>query len=82
MTGEGEHQGEALDPVEALAALGAQWSPDFAAYAAGELDAARVRCALCLAAPCECPPFGSPEYFALIDRRHGRGHAEAEGGPE
>jgi hypothetical protein len=64
---------EALDPVELLAALGALISPDFDAYAAGELDAAEVRCVLCERAPCGCPPFGTPEYFALIDRRHGRG---------
>ena len=28
--------------------------------------------ALCQHAPCDCPPFGTPEYFALIDARHGR----------
>jgi hypothetical protein len=56
-------------PAEGISAL---WSPDFDAYAGGVLDASRVRCALCLTAPCSCPPFGSPEYFALLDRRHGR----------
>lgn len=60
------------DPVGALEALGAVWSPDFDAYASGELDASRVRCVLCGLAPCGCPPFGSPEYFALLDRLHGR----------
>lgn len=59
-------------PRRALEALGAVWSPDFEAYASGELPAERVRCALCQLAPCDCPPFGSPEYFALIDQRHGR----------
>lgn len=48
------------------------WSPDFDAYAEGSLEPSAVRCVLCLAAPCECPPFGTPAYFALIDRRHGR----------
>jgi hypothetical protein len=46
-------------------------SPDLAAYAAGEIPASKVRCALCETAPCGCPPFGTPEYFALIDKRHG-----------
>jgi hypothetical protein len=61
-----------LDPREILDQLGAVWSPDFDAYASGELPADRVRCALCQHVPCDCPPFGSPEYFALIDQRHGR----------
>lgn len=47
-------------------------SPDLAAYAAGEIPVSRVRCALCANAPCSCPEFGSDEYFALIDKRHGR----------
>lgn len=62
-----------FDAVAAVAELGALWSPDFDAYASGELPASAVRCVLCLVAPCECPPFGTPEYFALLDRRHGRG---------
>ncbi len=55
------------DPVSALGKLGARWSPDFDAYASGKLDAGKVRCALCGHAPCDCPPFGSDEYLALID---------------
>lgn len=51
--------------------LAGRWSPDFDAYAAGELGVAQVRCALCGAAPCACPPFGSAEYLALFDRVHG-----------
>jgi hypothetical protein len=47
-------------------------SPDLGAYAAGEIDAAAVRCALCEQAPCNCPEFGSAAYFELLDRRHGR----------
>lgn len=47
-------------------------SPDLGAYAAGEIDASQVRCVLCAHAPCDCPPFGSPEYVANIDRLHGR----------
>lgn len=53
--------------------LGAKWSPDFDAYASGQLDISKVRCALCTKNPCVCPEFGTPEYFARIDRRHGRG---------
>jgi hypothetical protein len=60
------------DPAAALAALGAVWSPDFDAYASGQLDASQVRCVLCGHAPCDCPPFGTPEYLALVDRLHGR----------
>jgi hypothetical protein len=58
--------------TEMLNSLGAVWSPDFIAYASGRLDASQVRCALCRMAPCECPEFGTPEYFALIDKVHGR----------
>jgi len=61
------------DPAEMLDQLGAVWSGDFDAYASGQLDASKIRCALCQCAPCECPQFGTPEYFALIDRRHGHG---------
>jgi hypothetical protein len=62
-----------LDPASALDQLGAVWSPDFDAYASGELPADRVRCVLCRLAPCQCPPFGTPGYFALTDAAHGRG---------
>lgn len=61
------------DPAAALAKLASVVrSPDLDAYAAGEIDASQVRCALCGHAPCDCPPFGTPEYMALIDKRHGR----------
>ncbi len=60
------------DPVAALDTLGAVWSPDFGAYAAGRLDPTTVRCVLCGRSPCACPPFGTPEYFALLDTRHRR----------
>ena len=66
----------APDPVEILNSLGALWSPDLDAYLSGERDAAKLRCALCQHAPCDCPEFGTPEYFALIDRRHGRTHPD------
>ncbi len=65
------------DPVASVNQLGAVWSPDFDAYASGQLDISRVRCALCQHAPCDCPPFGTPGYFALIDLRHGRNPAGA-----
>jgi hypothetical protein len=55
---------------EALDQLGAKWSPDLDAYASGKTSS--PRCVLCLATPCECPPFGTPEYFALLDKRHRR----------
>jgi len=61
-----------MDPKEMLDQLGAQWSPDFDAYARGEIGASQVRCVLCTHAPCDCPEFGTPEYFKLLDRRHGR----------
>ncbi|MGI5247745.1 hypothetical protein [Dactylosporangium sp. CA-139066] len=60
------------DPVEAVNQLGAVWSPDFDAYAAGAIDACAVRCVLCTHTPCDCHPSGSPEYFAALDRLHGR----------
>lgn len=46
-------------------------SGDLDAYATGQIPAAQVQCVLCGLTPCDCPPFGSPEYFALIDTRHG-----------
>lgn len=52
--------------------ISVKWSPDLGAYAAGELDASQIRCALCANAPCQCPEFGTPEYFALLERRHGK----------
>jgi hypothetical protein len=61
-----------FDPAAALGQLGAIWSDDFDAYAAGERDSAKLHCALCQCAPCRCPAFKTPEYFALLDQRHGR----------
>ncbi|MET8864693.1 hypothetical protein ABZW11_17285 [Nonomuraea sp. NPDC004580] len=55
---------------ELLDQLGAKWSPDFDAYAAGETSS--PRCVLCTKSPCTCPEFGTPEYLALLDKRHGR----------
>jgi hypothetical protein len=65
------------DLVAALNSLGAMRSPDFDAYASGQLDAGRVRCVVCGHAPCGCPEFGTPEYFDLIDRLHGRNRGGA-----
>jgi hypothetical protein len=42
------------DPVKTLKKLGAKWSPDFDAYASGNLPAYMVRCVHCGCAPCEC----------------------------
>jgi len=61
-----------MDPKQALETLGAVWSDDLDAYASGELDASKAHCALCMCAPCRCPEFGTPAYFALLDWRHGR----------
>ncbi|WP_219517491.1 hypothetical protein [Nonomuraea ceibae] len=52
--------------------ISAKWSPDLDSYVSGEMDASQIRCALCANAPCQCPEFGTPEYFALIERRHGK----------
>lgn len=59
-------------PVEALDQLGAIWSPDFDAYASGQIDASQLRCVLCQQAPCNCPAFGTPEYLVLVRRLHGK----------
>lgn len=66
-------------PAPAAAGRGPSvlWSPDFDDYATGRIGAEQIRCVLCEQAPCACPPMGSPEsrspeYLALIDRRHGR----------
>jgi hypothetical protein len=48
------------------------WSEDFDDYAAGHISAHEIRCVLCGLAPCNCPPFGTDEYFKLIDKLHGR----------
>lgn len=48
------------DPRAALDALGAVWSPDFDAYASGQLDISQVRCVLCRKAPCECRQCEAP----------------------
>lgn len=49
-----------------------QLSPNFDDYASGSIPAIEIICVLCRKAPCDCPAFGTPEYFALIDRLHGR----------
>src|SRR5216683_224804 len=61
------------DPVDALNRLGAIWSPGFDAYASGQLDASRVRCALCLPAvrhprvlrPARCPARPEPRRCVM-----------------
>lgn len=30
------------------------------------------KCVLCTKNPCQCPPFGTPEYFALTNKAHGK----------
>lgn len=57
--------------TEIVNELGAVWSPNFDQWAAtGGADG--LICALCQTCPCSCPPFGSDEYFALLDKRHGK----------
>lgn len=46
-------------------------SKDLGDYTSGKKTIAQIKCALCQHAPCDCPPFGTPEYFALLDRVHG-----------
>lgn len=46
-------------------------SKDLGDYASGKKTIAQIRCTLCQHAPCDCPEFGTPEYFALLDRVHG-----------
>ncbi len=58
------------DPVEILNDLGAKWSPDLDDWLDGRI--AVPTCVLCGKKPCECPPFGTPEYFALVNKVHGR----------
>ncbi|GAA1790798.1 hypothetical protein GCM10009682_11030 [Luedemannella flava] len=60
------------DAWDVLAAFDTVLSADFDDYATGLIPAWQVRCALCQQAPCQCPPFGTPAYIALVDARHGR----------
>lgn len=46
-------------------------SDSFDDFAAGRIKAHHIICVLCKHAPCDCPKFGTPEYFALIDQVHG-----------
>ena len=61
-----------MDAQEVLTVLGAKWSPDFDAFAEGRIDADQSQCVLCGQRPCNCPDFGTPEYFDLLNRLHGR----------
>ncbi len=62
-----------MNPSDALARLGAVWSPSFDDYATGRIDASQVHCLMC-DGPCgpDHPEFGTPEYMAAVDRIHGR----------
>ena len=59
--------GDGFDPVDAVDRLGATWSDDFDRYADGDMSG--IRCVLCQQASCRCPEFGTPEYFAMFERR-------------
>lgn len=49
---------------------GIKWSPDLEGFLAGKVKDHEIRCVLCQMAPCACPPLGSPEYLALVERVH------------
>lgn len=71
-----------VDPTATVNGLGARWSRDVDAYASGELSPDRlVECVLCQQAPCQCPPFGSDEYLALMRQLHGDRAAGHRGTP-
>lgn len=59
------------DPVCAVNALGAVWSPTLDEYIASG-GAVPLVCVLCQVSPCLCPPFGSDAYLDMFARRHGR----------
>lgn len=42
------------NPAAVLDGLGARWSPNFHAYASGDIDASQLVCVLCEDAPCAC----------------------------
>jgi hypothetical protein len=65
---------KSMSATEAVNALGAVWSDDVDRYAGGEIEASQIRCVLCQHTPCACPPFDSPQYLALVDKRHGKTH--------
>ncbi len=71
--------GAAGDPVAALTTLSTIWFDDLGAYAAGQIEADQITCALCLCCPCHCPPFGTEAYLRLVDARHGRGRPRTAG---
>lgn len=60
----------AVDPVAAVDELGAVWSPTLDQHIATG-GAVPLVCVLCQISPCACPPFGSDEYLAQFNRRHG-----------
>lgn len=60
-----------MDAVEAVTRLGALWADGFDEYATTGNTSA-LTCVLCQNKPCSCPPFGTPEYLALVNKRHGR----------
>lgn len=57
-----------IDAVELFTQLGGLISPDLDAYIAGTISS--PTCVLCQHRPCDCPPFGTPEYIALVHQRH------------
>jgi len=63
---------EKQNPITALDALGAKWSPAFSRP--GPLTLTSRDCVLCPGMDCECADieFGSDRYFAKLDAIHGR----------
>lgn len=63
----------AADPVAILGDLGAKWSPAFTRE--GPLTITARDCVICGPGTdciCHTIEFGSPEYYARLDRLHGR----------
>jgi hypothetical protein len=66
-----------LDPLAVLESLGGLISP--ALTGGGPLVIDQYSCVLCPGRPCECAAieFGSPAYFAKLDRAHGRNRGQS-----
>jgi hypothetical protein len=75
----GENQEQS--PIEILGRLGAKWSPAFSRP--GPLEITARDCAICSVLDpgtdciCHTIEFGSPEYFARLDRLHGGNQGNA-----
>jgi hypothetical protein len=57
------------DAMDVLKALGAQFSPNFDAFASGEITVSQIQCLLCGKAPCECRPCPKCTWHGAPGRR-------------